>query len=613
MGRNVFGRVLLMLAAPILLSAAAPAKADRASLMTFLGEVQKAFQSDPERFKALHGGSELVAQSERLKLPRIPGEPRILRLDERRGEGVVLLSGRIESGDSGDHTWMSMLYTGLYRVTAGSESWRLGQKIPLGVSRISSQTLDVDLTPGSGLKVKDELAVENTASGFAAILNLKAQLREVRLNGRPVTHIFQDGLLWVDAPAGKHKLFVSYDLPVERPEGGGNSAAFLDHAGHVRNQYSWHPNFWFGEEKGAADFAITVRAPERVKVALDIPQSEQVKDGVRTVRGKSYAPIMLSTLSYDADWNVRRFKVGMIELDLFATDDHSPKPEEFLPELEALWNSLSTRFGTPAQKRISIVQGRARQGNGWHYMSNQAIVTGPKGGAPVVASRFLPRGFFPHEVAHLWVNPSGDARNFLGEGWATYAESLLMRGRFGEETERWFWSDHQRNFLYNEAHRSISLIKDQANSGASYSKGAWIFAMLERLVGSAAFDRAIRAYSAAPLGRTDLAGFIAAFGPEAGKVERFIKPWVEEAGGVRLTPTKEAGQLLLVQQGPRYWLPGFEVIVEYADGSSRSLKIDIEGERTLLPPATAEAVKVRLDPNEAYLMETPRVVQLKGS
>jgi hypothetical protein len=40
-----------------------------------------------------------------------------------------------------------------------------------------------------------------------------------------------------------------------------------------------------------------------------------------------------------------------------------------------------------------------------------------------------------HEIAHLWTDSaSGPVMSFLTEGWAVWAESLILESEFGPET-----------------------------------------------------------------------------------------------------------------------------------------------------------------------------------
>jgi hypothetical protein len=579
---------------------------DRAALEAYLTDVSESFRDDPARFKTLFGTpspADLLVDANR---PRVSGPPRILRMDP--DGATVLLSGYARLENSGDQTSYAQRFSGIYRVKPSADGWRVERRIPFEVNRIYSHDLSLDLDPAVGIRATDEMVVEvNGAQGFFAGMNTNAAVSAVTVDGRRADYAFQDGLLWVEARPGRRRLKIEYALQVER-EPGGNSAMFGDRYGHMRNQYWWHPFFDFGVDNGLADFRITIRAPERLKIATDLPQSETVVGGVRTVTARSEVPTGAVTWAYDEAWEPSTHAVGAVELQLFATPDYSPTADSFTRAGEETWSVLSARFGAPGLRRIAVIQARGRDGAGWHFFSNQGIFTGARGGVLSRANGFPVRAFFDHEVAHLWTRPSGATRNFLAEGWATYAESLVISTRHGPEAARWFWSDQARLFLTSEGAQAGILSDDPDNSGVAYSKGAWTLAMLERVLGRDSFDRGVRAFVSAPQGQTDYAAFLRGFGPDAAKAERFLKPWVEGQGAPRMSLAREGDGLVLVRSGGDYWLPDFAVAVETADGSTRWLRVDVAGDRTPLP-AGADVVRVRLDPAEAYLLAGDRVIE----
>ncbi|MNN84295.1 hypothetical protein D3C81_2014400 [compost metagenome] len=119
----------------------------------------------------------------------------------------------------------------------------------------------------------------------------------------------------------------------------------------------------------------------------------------------------------------------------------------------------------------------------------------------------------------------------------------------------------------------------------------------------------MRAFMAAPLGKTDYADFVQAFGPNADKARRFLTPWVEGRGAPRVTVERSGDGLVLVQNGGTYWLPGFAVALERGDGSVDWIRVDLEGERTDIPSG-AGLVRVRLDPAGEFLLLGDRVAEV---
>lgn len=596
-------------------SASAAGAQDRQSVQDYASSIEKSFESDAEGFKRLYGADSMAARLVETQYPRHSSPSRIVRFDASGGTATVLLSGRLAVGSSGDQTSNALLYSGLHRLRWTGQSWGVEEHIPFGVNRIASHELQVDLDPSKGIRVVDAMDVRvDSNEGFFFGLNIQARIRAVSVDGRNAPYVFQDGFFWTDLGRGRHRVEVSYEIDVER-EAGENSAMFGDRFGHVRNQYWWHPFFGFGVDNGFGKFALTIRAPERLKVATDLPQEETMGSGIRTVVAKSDAPVEAVTWAYDEEWVPKHYPIGDIVLTLFATPDYTPGPEVLVETIGQARRVLSARFGTPPLKRIAIIQARGRDGNGWHFLSNQAIVTGRQGGKPSRAESFPVRAFLGHEIAHLWTRPSGETRNFLAEGWATYAESLMIEDAYGARSAQWFWQDQARLFATSENARSTALNNDPTNSGVAYAKGAWVLAMLERVVGRAAFDRGMRAFVAAPQGRTGYRDFLRGFGADAAMAERFLKPWVEKPGAPEIRVTQQPGRLLLSQPESVYRLPRLSLLLEMADGMTQWRTVDISGAETDLR-VDAPVARVHLDPLQSFLLSGSRVVELastKGS
>lgn len=598
---------VLNLVAPLLLSCSAAAQ-DRESLERYVQAVSTAFVDSPKDFIALYGSTPATDRMVQASLPRQSGSPRTIRWNAAQKAATVLLSGHAELDDSGNETSASLRYSGLHVVRWMGSAWKVESRVPFSANRIRAHKLDVRLDPSVGISATDDMdVVVGTDQGFFFGLNTGAVIEAVKVDGHPTSFLFQDGFVWIDARPGARRVSIKYRIRVERIQGG-NSAMFSDAYGHVRNQYWWHPFLGFGVDQGLADFDLSIEVPERLRVAVDLPQTESVADGKRTLTARSPLPIAAVSWAYDEAWSPVAVSVGDVAMTIFATPDYTPKADQLVAAGEETWALLSARFGKPQLGHLSIVQARGRVGTGWHFFSNQAIFTGATGGVPSRTTGFPVRAFFDHEVGHLWTRPSGATRNFLAEGWATYVESLVVEHRYGAEAARWFWSDQARLFLVDDAAMAGKLNDDPANSGVSYSKGAWTLAMLERALGRRAFDAGMRAYVSAPLEQTDYESFIRGFGSSAGHARRFLTPWVEGQGAPRFTIERQGSQLVLIQNGA-YWLPRFSYVLERQDRSMDWRAIDIDGTRTTIPDAD-HVVRIRLDPAGEYLLAGDRVVEV---
>lgn len=498
----------------------------------------------------------LKAQAAAWEVDLATASPLVLRRSEDRA--LILLGAWPELGNSGDETIVGRSFSGLYLASRDDDGWRLTQKVPVDAgNRILRQTLHVDLDPARGLDVTDTLRVElGGEHGFGVFLNRTAELRDVRLAGRPVESVFSGGYLWLDTPEdlkGLTDVVVSYHLPVATDTlGGANSGRFAEAHGHVRNQYFWHPFFDFGSERDRATFDVTVRAPERYRVVTSLPQRDTVRDGVRTTRGKSTQPIYALTLIYDTvePSVVRLGEAGDVTAELFLPPDSDPSVDSVLAAIENAYEVLGEAFGLPdGATYLVIALTPLRGGGGWHFRSNHLIAGGARPGS-IDRSGPFPRAWLGHEVAHGWTRPTGPATNFLSEGWANYAESLLIAARYGTTAEADYWESQRTYYERNDFDGNARLSYDPNNSGVSYYKGSWVLRMLRDHVGKPAFRRAMREYMAIPADEdAGLDAFTAAMSAASGRdVAGFLDPWIEGTEIPDLEARVEDGRVIVEQR-----------------------------------------------------------------
>jgi hypothetical protein len=549
------------------------------------------FEEDPEP----------VSSALKNKRARKPGLGRVLRADGERA--VLLLSGVALSANSGDDILKSLQFSGLYEAQRERGVWKLSRRLPIDEgNRIVKHALDVTVVPGASLGVTDRLELEIDGElGFVARLNHRARLEKVLWNSRPVEHAFGGGLLWVRASKGaRGTLTLAYSIAIEHGPEDTNSACFLPDAGHVRNQYFWHPFFGFNSNQDQAAFEITARIPAAYRLATSIPQTEAVEGLQRVVRGRTIQPTFALTLLYDRRWKPRSRRLGSVKLDVFATPDFDPAVATVMKEFEDTYQFLSRRFGVPKLGYFAVAQGRARGGSGWHFASNQTMVAAGKGGR-LIRGDEEPRAGFAHEVAHLWTQGAGPAANFIREGWAMFVESAILRSRFGDDARRRFLR-RLAEMYFDEHDGKLAIVSDHGNGGVSYTKGAWIFAMLEDLLGQTAFDQAMTEFSRRSLERPaawevlleclnrhsqrDLRGFLA--------------PWLEQAAAPRLETRIEQNRVTVLQRGPRFELP-LELEALTPSGPQRR-RVWLTGAETTVdfPAAVQRAV---LDPESRLLLK----------
>lgn len=526
--------------------------------------------------------------------------PLVLSQDAETGSALVLANGRVEVGNSGDDTSITHLDPSVFRVTRTDTGWT-SEPVPMGRNRIHRHEMTAALDPARGLSVRDDMTVEIVDDdGFAFGLNRAATIRALQIDGTDADWVFRNGLLWVDAPPGRRGVSVTYDLAVER-DAGANSGVFQDDHGHLRNQYWWHPSLGLTEAGSRAVFDVTLTSPEAVHVALDFDQTTTVSGGRRTTRIISPTPTGALSLAYDTAWVPRRVTTGAFTLDVFAAPDFAPDDAQLAEALSDATSALSARFGVPASQRMAVVQNRGRDRDAWAFLSNPAIHAGPNGAPFVSIADFPYHAPFAHEVAHLWTSASGDLQYLLTEGWATYAEGVVLEATEGPDVAARFWEHRARLLALEPGLLDTPLDRDAMNTLVSYHKGAWVFRMLETVLGREAFDAGMRRFSETALASPDYEDFLTAFGDQAEVARRFLDPWISQSGVPSLEVVRENGRLFLVQTGPTYWLPGLEVELQHGSRSER-IRIEVEGGRTEIPTGSMSNPTVRLDPDNRFLI-----------
>jgi len=134
--------------------------------------------------------------------------------------GVVKAAGGARGASAGSNeTNGARHFSGFYEAVDSNGTWRITHKIPFdSANHIRSQSLHVEVTPATGLRVVDTLGVIVGAEhGFAVRLNNAVQLGDVMIDGRPVDHVFGGGVLWMKAPKkSRASLVLTYALEASR-------------------------------------------------------------------------------------------------------------------------------------------------------------------------------------------------------------------------------------------------------------------------------------------------------------------------------------------------------------------------------------------------------------
>lgn len=543
---------------------------------------------------------ELYAWAITEKAKTVAGKSRIISI--AKDSAYVLLSGLFLYGNSGDETNLSANYSGIYRFSFLNGSWKLIQRIEIDrANQILNQNIGMVVSPEKEVKVIDTLTINvNDHIGFLAKLNYSATLNKLSLNGAKVDFLFDGGMLWVNSKPGKNQqLIIEYSIKVEKDEENTNSSYFSASYGHMRNQYFWHPFFSFSSPNDRAHFSIRCEIPKDYQLSTSLPQKDQIYGDRRVITAKSELPTFGLSVYYDRDWEINSLKKDHIEMVIHATKDFAPQRDALHAQFSKDYDTLQKVFGNPISKYFGIVQDRTG-GNGWKNRANSIIVAGSTG-SYLITDKPNPRAVFGHEVAHGWTSPTGPATNFLMEGWATYAESILLRAVYGDSIITTFFQSQKRNYLNGKFDGNKNLWDDYSNNGISYSKGAWVFYMLENQMGKEKFSVGIKNFIGG--GKHNIQSFILAMSKAANKdMEPFLLSWLKSKQIPSLKVRHTNAGIEIEQQGET--LPfQLEVQMKLKNGGSMNKILEFVAGVKSLTIDEGEIESYILDPHHKLLYQ----------
>ena len=555
---------------------------------------------------AFKGLQELYKSITEEKIERVPGKFRIISMNG--DSATVFLSGIFLYGNSGDETNLSAKYSGIYKFVLNKGSWLLDKRIEIDrLNKIKKHNIDLTVIPGKAVKIIDKLAIDvNDPLGFSVKLNHRAILNQVLLNGVKAEYLFDGGMLWVNSQRKKNQqLTLEYSINVEKDEENTNSGYFGSSYGHIRNQYFWHPFFSFSSPNDRADFDLQCNIPGNFQLTTSLPQTESMVGDYRIITAKSELPTFGLSLYYDRDWTLSTLRKDKIDMVIYATPDFTPNKDTLANQFLKYYDILKSNFGEPISNYFGIVQDRTG-GNGWKNRANSIIIAG-QSGSYLITDKPNPRAIFGHEVAHAWTSPTGPATNFLMEGWATYAESMVLKSVYGDSIIPLFFESQKQNYLNAKFDRYKSLWDDYSNSGISYSKGAWLFYMLANQLGEEKFTAGMRRFIKS--GKQNIHTFIAEMSKAAGKdMKPFLLSWLTSKQIPGLKVQQSAASIEFSQVGE---IMNFdlEVVVKLKNGShvsktlhfssrTQSVKIDVgEIESFILDPKHKLLFQLNADPS----------------
>ena len=535
----------------------------------------------------------------RQRIKRKSGPHRIISM--YADSAFAFVSGTFLYGNSGDETNSSVDYTGIYKFERSGNAWIVAEKIPIDrINKIKRQEIDVKIIPGLGITVSDTLTIDSQDPlGFAARFNHHAVLSGVTMNGLKTEYLFNGGLLYIPAKAKDgQKLVLNYYISIEKDDEDRNSGYFGEIFGHVRNQYCWHPFFSFSSSNDRADFIVRAAIPKDYGISTTLPQREQLIGETKIIYGKSDHPAFAIGLYYDKDWETKRLKKDQIELVMYTTKDFEPGAEKLYQEFSNAYDTLKSHFGKPIGDYLGIVQDRSGNGSGWKNRSNGVIVASA-GGGYIITDKPNPRAIFGHEVAHQWTSPNGEATNFLTEGWATYAESLLLKAAYGDTIVTKFFKSQKTNYLNGQYDGKYSLSDDYANSGVSYGKGAWVFYLLEQQIGADKLAKALTLFGAS--GDQSIQSFTKQLSAAAGQdMAPVLNSWLRSRSIPVLHTKQTENTLTITQEADIFHFP-LTIRVKFKSGETIDKLVLMNSNIQTVSFGNSKILSYTLDPEEKAL------------
>ena len=336
--------------------------------------VMQTFSSGtPEAFAAIYPDSAGRVFMRQARGKRVTQLARVAWQNSHRA--VLLLGGVVQSpagaardaNAGGDETNGARHFSGFYEAIETHGVWRISGQIPFDSANfIRSQVLQVEVNPDSGMRVVDTLGITVGARhGFAVRLNNAARIEDVRLDGKSVEHAFGGGVLWLKAPRKtRSQLVLTYTLqasgltPAKAATDG--AARTTPPFGAFHNTDVWHPFFHYLSANDFAQIKATVRIPAEYYLTTSIPQTDTVRNGVRTVYANGNHGVFLLALVYDRDWQPKTTDFGAFRFESF-TGPGFRHPHDSLAALtKRVYDVLAPRFGEPQSPALQCADEQCR-------------------------------------------------------------------------------------------------------------------------------------------------------------------------------------------------------------------------------------------------------------
>lgn len=596
--------MLIVLLMHVFTAAAVAQSSGDSSLTAYLNQVKQIYETgSQEQLKRLFTDlkqTDLITWIDKYEVSRESVTVQIIKATQ--DSATVLMFYQASAPLASTVTAFQAGLSGFYTLRK-EQTWQLVDKIPIDrANRIRQQTLYMVIDPGVTVQVVDTLLVDMVDPlGFQMTLNSKAIVTQVHLNGQEVDFFFQSGLLWIDKTnVQQGKLVVTYSLGADAfnmPE----YTRFAEEYGYLRQNY-WHPMLKYGSTHDIADFFIHVQIPTDYQLTTSFPVTSQVRNDTRYIASQSTYPAADLALLYDKEWEVTARSYPPMTFELFATSDYTPSKEKVFEEMRKTNDLLVSKFGSSSGNYFAAVQSRLLKGSYWSAKTNSIFISAENGGAPTIQDP-IPRAIVAHEISHAWTQPTGKARLFLMEGWATFVESYFLQEAYGDSVVHAFWQ-RQKNQYLEHFDSKMSLWEDETNSNVSYFKGAWVLKILRDILGEAMFEQGFKNYIQNTINEAkDIHAFSESMSAAAGyDLWPMLETWLKSKHIPVVKAQVRNRQLVVEQTGDDIFHFPLAIQLETAQDTTTQRYI-IDKEINRFPLKNAEAVtQILIDPQQEMLL-----------
>lgn len=466
---------------------------------------------------------------------------------------------------------------------------------------------EVRLEPASRhIEVTDEIELEAADRPLRFRLSKLLRPSQVEVNGERVA--LSGGPEGWSVPVGNGgpiRLVIRYEGTLAELGAGGSPFGGADPGSGEAGSFlpggtAWLPDFGGGDP---ADYRIAVSVPDAYRpVVTGRLEEEAPGRAVFTVDGAAEEPSLFA-----GPWNVRERMAGDLRLRTYFEPDLERLSDDYLEASEGYIRRFSERIGQYPFDGFSILSAPLPVGLGFESLTYI--------GRQVLPLPFMRGQSLPHEILHNWwgngVLVDYETGNW-SEGLTTYMADYGLTEERSADAAREMRLGWLRDVaaLPPERDGTLAGFKARVHGAAQivgYNKSAYLFLMLNDLLGQDAFDHGIRLfwerYRFRRAGWAELRG---AF-EEASRadLDAFFQQWVQRRGApsvqLETIAAKRAGDgyemTVRIGQSQPFYRLAVPLTVETSAGSTVH-RVEVTGPQTVATlKLDAEPRWITLDPD----------------